>query len=498
MRSTHARMARGLHSGTLRTMDFPSHFEQIFQQLNYQRVHGQLCDCVIMVGSRHFKAHRSVLAACSTHFRALFTVTEGDTSMNMIQLDSEVVTAEAFAALVDLMYTSTLVLAEQAASFPIRRFHKRKPTLILGQSDDRPRQRPRPSVPTRGLLGEAADREEGSLLSPDSHKMGEESAEVAGLARASQDDAQMPSQSDSVHCEGEESGRMQGGVGKEEYKEEGELRDNRAEAKIMSKTEEEEEALEEKVVVKCEPLSSPEPTDETSYVTSHAEGGDPAGRGGQDEEEKLEPSPESTQSSDHSLSSDPQPRANTMLQPNSHLRLKTGAGGASGIAGGFGGFGCSNGQNGKAGFSVSNFLGHKGTPAWAFTPWRKPRGLRKEPRTLPWGYPGYRHMAPKLANGVGGGGATSVQDPSSSRRVWAGPLLLNDAGGYEGCGGRPTSLPQPQLTRASADVLSSARRPCRSTTCWWWRARGNLLGLWRESAAGCQEVRLFGQFIHGH
>lgn len=71
-------------------MDFPGHFEQIFQQLNYQRVHGQLCDCVIVVGNRHFKAHRSVLAACSTHFRALFTVAEGDASMNMIQLDSEV------------------------------------------------------------------------------------------------------------------------------------------------------------------------------------------------------------------------------------------------------------------------------------------------------------------------------------------------------------------------------------------------------------------------
>lgn len=73
-----------------RAMDFPGHFEQIFQQLNYQRVHGQLWDCVIVVGSRHFKAHRSVLAACSTHFRALFTVAEGDASMNMIQLDSEV------------------------------------------------------------------------------------------------------------------------------------------------------------------------------------------------------------------------------------------------------------------------------------------------------------------------------------------------------------------------------------------------------------------------
>ncbi|KAG8454969.1 hypothetical protein GDO86_001258 [Hymenochirus boettgeri] len=93
-------------------MDFPGHFEQTFQQLNYQRLQGQLCDCVIIVGSRHFKAHRSVLAACSTHFRALFTVAEGDQSMNMIQLDSEVVTSEAFAALIDMMYTSTLMLGE--------------------------------------------------------------------------------------------------------------------------------------------------------------------------------------------------------------------------------------------------------------------------------------------------------------------------------------------------------------------------------------------------
>eukprot|EP00075_Anas_platyrhynchos_P013666 XP_027302919.1 zinc finger and BTB domain-containing protein 5 [Anas platyrhynchos] len=106
------RKSRGDTLLVLRIMDFPGHFEQIFQQLNYQRLHGQLCDCVIVVGNRHFKAHRSVLAACSTHFRALFTVAEGDQTMNMIQLDSEVVTAEAFAALLDMMYTSTLMLGE--------------------------------------------------------------------------------------------------------------------------------------------------------------------------------------------------------------------------------------------------------------------------------------------------------------------------------------------------------------------------------------------------
>ncbi|XP_053193559.1 zinc finger and BTB domain-containing protein 5 [Scomber japonicus] len=447
-------------------MDFPGHFEQIFQQLNYQRVHSQLCDCVIVVGSRHFKAHRSVLAACSTHFRALFTVAEGDASMNMIQLDSEVVTAEAFAALVDMMYTSTLMLGEsnvmdillaashlhlnnvvkackhylttrtlpmspssdrsthhhpqqdqqrhrqqhqvaeltvnptlaanaslaansatsklqrsfmlqqlglslvssalggmeedvvgnvvgsrtveQRASFPIRRFHKRKPSLALGLSEERPRQRQRPSAPNLGLLGEDrvnAEREEGVLLSPDSHKMGDEiklDAAITGRV-VSQDDPQMPSQSDSGHCEGEDLGRTQGGVGKEEDMGDRDHQDNRTGVKMKSGTEEEEDE-EQKVVVKREPLSSPEPTDEISDVTSQAEGSDPAEPGGQ-EEEKVELSPES---SDRSFTSE--------TQPSSQLLLKSSMGGGSGVGGSFG---CNNGLNSKPGFNISSFLGTK-------------------------------------------------------------------------------------------------------------------------------------------
>uniref|UniRef100_A0A8D3AJ28 Zinc finger and BTB domain-containing protein 5 n=1 Tax=Scophthalmus maximus TaxID=52904 RepID=A0A8D3AJ28_SCOMX len=659
-------------------MDFPGHFEQIFQQLNYQRVHGQLCDCVIVVGSRHFKAHRSVLAACSTHFRALFTVAEGDASMNMIQLDSEVVTAEAFAALVDMMYTSTLMLGESnvmdillaashlhlnnvvkackhylttrtlpmsssserpihhqplqeqqrrrqqqqqqqqqvdlavnptlaantnlatnaatsklqrsfllqqlglslvssalggmeedgvgnivgnrevgpRTSFPIRRFHKRKASLAL--SEERPRQRQRPSAPNLGLLGEEgvnAEREEGALLSPDSHKMGDDAKSddaITGLVGVSQDDPQMPSQSDSGHCGGVDLGRSQGGVSKEEDIDDHDHQENTSGVKIKSGTEEEE--LEQKVVVKREPLSSPEPTDEISDVTSQAEGSDPAEPGGREEEEKVELSPES---SDRSFTSEHQPSSDSLLQPSSQLLIKSGMGGGAGVGGGFG---CNNGLNGKPGFSISSFLspkvfgsggaglvaGEDDLPntttgdalAHHFLLRQEPAGpsgsssssllqspLSGESRNgfgdnlqpdslflrplhdslgnprgcggnvsggrggvdpfgldfqhsslglhslgrpsrgaggataVPLGYPGYRRIAPKMTTSLGGGEGVGgvLQDSASSSSSLPSPLLLNESGGYEMNSGRPISLP-PQLTRASADVLSKCKK----------------------------------------
>lgn len=133
----------------------------------------------------------------------------------------------------------------QRPSFPIRRFHKRKPSLGLSLTDERPRQRQRSSAPELGLLGEGGvntGQEEDALLSPDSHKMGDESKldAISGLVGVSQDDSQMPSQSDGGHCEGGDLGRMQGGVSKEEDIDDQEHQDNRSEVKIKSGTEEEE------------------------------------------------------------------------------------------------------------------------------------------------------------------------------------------------------------------------------------------------------------------
>ncbi|XP_051275587.1 zinc finger and BTB domain-containing protein 5-like [Dicentrarchus labrax] len=96
-------------------MDFPGHFQHIFKQLNHQRLHAQLCDCVVVVGCQSFQAHRSILAACSSHFRALLSSNDsgedvGAGGPSVMQLDPEVVTPEAFSTLLDMIYTSTLSL----------------------------------------------------------------------------------------------------------------------------------------------------------------------------------------------------------------------------------------------------------------------------------------------------------------------------------------------------------------------------------------------------
>uniref|UniRef100_A0A674BFM1 Zinc finger and BTB domain-containing protein 5 n=1 Tax=Salmo trutta TaxID=8032 RepID=A0A674BFM1_SALTR len=572
-------------------MDFPGHFDQVFQQLNYQRVHSQLCDCVIVVGSRHFKAHRSVLAACSTHFRALFTVAQGDASMNMIQLDSEVVTAEAFAALVDMMYTSTLMLGESnvmdvllaashlhlnavvkackhylttrtmpmsppadhratqhrqlqrsfllqqlglslvssalggveedgarggsdgvsisgvvehKASFPIRRFHKRKPSLSFSLSEDRSRQRPRPSGPH-------GDEEVG-LLSPDSHKTGEEArldATITGLAGGvSQDDSQMPSQSDGGRCEGEEQEMAEEeGVGKESL-DGGSHHGDGVEVKI---TEEEEEVREQQgqVVVKCEPLSSPEPADDITI-----QGSDQLGLGGgRGEEEKVELSP---QSSDRSLSSSDQHNhldGKSGFRISSFLGAKVFGSGGSGVDAGDDDLNTTTGEamaaahrfllspehsgtnssssmlrtgsanhllgsDGLGGFStdadslflrplhdgLGNPRGGGGFPdPFSLDFQRSSLGLHSLARASrggSLGFPGYRRIAPKNDNRGGETGVVLQDALSSSSLGEGGPLLLNGSGGYES--GPPTSSsaphPHPQLTRASADVLSKCKK----------------------------------------
>ncbi|KAL2088284.1 hypothetical protein ACEWY4_015183 [Coilia grayii] len=103
-----------------RFIEFPGHFQKIFQELNNQRTQNRLCDCIVAVGNQYFSAHRSVLAAYSSHFRSLLCNTDAsevqqyvvgpDGNMRLLRLDSEVVTPESFSILLDMMYSSKLLL----------------------------------------------------------------------------------------------------------------------------------------------------------------------------------------------------------------------------------------------------------------------------------------------------------------------------------------------------------------------------------------------------
>lgn len=286
------------------------------------------------------------------------------------------------------------------------------------------------------------------------------------------------------------------------------------------------------MLVKREPLSSPEPADEHS---------DPPEPGCQEEEEKVELSPES---SDRSFTSEPQPSSAPLLQSSSQLLLKSSMGRGGGGGAGVGGYGCSNGLSGKSSFNISSFLGQKdfgggrsgivsgedalpntttgdsgsrhflspgsasssllqvaplggegrnhfgepdslflrplhdglGNPRGSGSGGVDPFGLDFQRSGLGFhslgrpsrgtggasslGFPSYRRIAPKLSSGVGGEERVSgvLQDAaSSSSSSLTSPLLLNESGGYEMSGGRATSLP-PQLTRASADVLSKCKK----------------------------------------
>nr|XP_005999959.1 PREDICTED: zinc finger and BTB domain-containing protein 5 isoform X2 [Latimeria chalumnae] len=598
-------------------MDFPGHFDHIFQQLNYQRLHGQLCDCVIVVGNRHFKAHRSVLAACSTHFRALFTVAEGDQTMNMIQLDSEVVTAEAFAALIDMMYTSTLMLGEsnvmdvllaashlhlnsvvkackhylttrtlpmsppsdrvqeqnarmqrsfmlqqlglslvnsalsssqnteeqqttmsssirnnvveQRATFPIRRLHKRKPS-----AEDRPRQRIRPSVDEQIISdsipesGQSVVHSREEFFSPDSLKLSDNSKSEANVdthedntimfdqSFGSQEDTQVPSQSDnnlSQMTVATQGTQVETSFQQDTSTEKTGFHSENAEINLNDK----EEHM--RVVVKSEPLSSPEPQDEVSDVTSQAEGSESVEvEGGMVNADKIELSPES---SDRSFS-DPQSSTDRvgelhMLEATNNLETKSAfsisnflnksrAGSyngsqsnddnipnttsdcrmegetqflmspeSAGPNGGSTSTTVSHVENPFNDSSDSHFVrpmqdmmglpcvqpsGYRGGEQFGLDFSRSGLGIHSMSRTMisstrggASSFPGYRRIAPKvpIMNSVRMEGS-QIQDSTPNSQ-----LMINGASSsFES--GHSSQLGHPQLTRASADVLSKCKK----------------------------------------
>ncbi|XP_030623587.1 zinc finger and BTB domain-containing protein 17 [Chanos chanos] len=87
-------------------MDFPWHSGKVLEQLNNQRQLGLLCDCTFVVDGVDFKAHKSVLAACSAYFRTLFL-----DQKDVVHLD--ISNAAGLGQILEFMYTAKLNLTSQ-------------------------------------------------------------------------------------------------------------------------------------------------------------------------------------------------------------------------------------------------------------------------------------------------------------------------------------------------------------------------------------------------
>lgn len=86
----------------------PSHSDHVLQQLNNQREWGFLCDCLIAIGDIYFRAHKAVLAACSSYFRMMFIRDQQGTGR--LDLSHVQISAECFDLILQLMYLGRIVV----------------------------------------------------------------------------------------------------------------------------------------------------------------------------------------------------------------------------------------------------------------------------------------------------------------------------------------------------------------------------------------------------
>ncbi|KAF7668368.1 hypothetical protein LDENG_00016130 [Lucifuga dentata] len=89
---------------------FPEHSADILGSLNKQRLSGLLCDVLLVAQDREFRAHRSVLASCSSYFHKLFTSGVVADQQNVYTIDF------ALGALLDFAYTATLTVSHSSVA----------------------------------------------------------------------------------------------------------------------------------------------------------------------------------------------------------------------------------------------------------------------------------------------------------------------------------------------------------------------------------------------
>ncbi|CAJ0957387.1 unnamed protein product [Ranitomeya imitator] len=83
----------------------PAHSISLLSALNEERLKGQLCDVLLIVGDQKFRAHKNVLAASSEYFHSLF-MDKNNEAQNVFQLDF--CEADAFDTVLNYIYSSSL------------------------------------------------------------------------------------------------------------------------------------------------------------------------------------------------------------------------------------------------------------------------------------------------------------------------------------------------------------------------------------------------------
>ena len=85
---------------------------KLADSLNALRSDNQLCDICIKVGVRSFNAHKAVLAASSSYFKAMFTSGFKESSESEISIDGD---PDSFQVLLDYAYTGDLTITPKTA-----------------------------------------------------------------------------------------------------------------------------------------------------------------------------------------------------------------------------------------------------------------------------------------------------------------------------------------------------------------------------------------------
>ncbi|XP_043362931.1 zinc finger and BTB domain-containing protein 21 [Dermochelys coriacea] len=131
----------------------PAHSISLLSALNEERLKGQLCDVLLIVGDQKFRAHKNVLAASSEYFQTLFTNKENE-SQSVFQLDF--CEPDAFDNVLNYIYSSSLFV-EKSSLAAVQELGYSLGISFLTNIVSKSPQAPFPACPIKKILFQEED-----------------------------------------------------------------------------------------------------------------------------------------------------------------------------------------------------------------------------------------------------------------------------------------------------------------------------------------------------